>query len=76
MSSGNQRENQRDLEEVRGIENGLKAAYARNTKETVEAFERLRDFAIRLVYLNVTAEHELDAKALIVSIGDIGKITA
>jgi len=69
-------ENGRELDEVRGIEGGFKAAYARDTKEAVEAFDRLRDFAIRLIYLDVTAEHELDAKALIVSIGDIGKITA
>ncbi|HII01834.1 TPA: hypothetical protein HA351_09390 [Methanosarcinaceae archaeon] len=69
-------EEQRSLDEIRGIEEGLKAAYTRNTKEAVEAFDRLRDFAIRLIYLNVTAEHELDAKALIVSIGDMGKITA
>lgn len=67
---------ERELDEVRVIEEGLGAAYDRNTKRVVEAFDKLKEFALRLIYLDFSAEHELDAKALIVAMGDIGKITA
>jgi hypothetical protein len=65
-----------ELAEVRAIEEGFKKAYDDDLKGTVEAIDKLRDFTLRLIYLSATAENELDAKALIISIGDIGRVAA
>lgn len=65
-----------ELDEVRTIEEGFKKAYSGNLKGTVEAIDKLKDFALQLIPLNADAENELDIKALIISIGDIARITA
>jgi hypothetical protein len=68
--------NERELDEVRTMEEGFKKAYSHDTEGTIEAVEKLRYFALQLVPLNVTAENELDIKALTISIGDIGRVAA
>ncbi|WP_269850155.1 hypothetical protein [Methanosarcina horonobensis] len=67
---------ERELAEVRMIEEGLRSAYDGDAERVVEALSRLRDFAVQLVHLEITAEYELDAKALIIAMGDIGRETA
>lgn len=67
---------ERELVEVRMIEEGLRSAYGGDTEGVVEAFRGLRDFAVQLINLDITAEYELDAKALIIAMGDIGRETA
>ncbi|AAM04831.1 predicted protein [Methanosarcina acetivorans C2A] len=67
---------ERELAEVRMIEEGLRKAYDGDAKGVVDAFSSLRDFAVQLIHLDLTAENELDAKALIIAMGDIGKLTA
>jgi hypothetical protein len=67
---------ERELAEVRMIEEGLRSAYDGDTEGLIKAFSSLRDFAVHLVHLDITAEHELDAKALIIAMGDIGRETA
>lgn len=67
---------ERELAEVRMIEEGLRSAYDGDVEGVIEAFKGLRDFAVNLVHLNITAEYELDAKALIIAMGDIGRETA
>jgi ribosomal protein S11 len=68
--------NENELDEVRTIEEGFKKAYDQDTKGTVEAIDKLRNFAFQLIHLNVSAENELDIKALVISIGDIGRAAA
>jgi hypothetical protein len=65
-----------ELAEVRAIEEGFKRAYDEDPKGTAEAINELRDFAVRLIRLKATAENELDAKALIIAIGDIARAAA
>jgi hypothetical protein len=65
-----------ELAEVRAIEEGFKKAYDGDTKGTIEAIDELRNFAVKLSYLNATAENELDAKALVIALGDIGRVAA
>jgi hypothetical protein len=67
--------NERELAEVRMIEEGLRSAYDGDTERVIKAFSGLRDFAVNLVHLDITAEYELDAKALIIAMGDIGRET-
>lgn len=70
---------ERELAEVRMIEEGgLRSAYDGGDTEggVIKAFSSLRDFAVYLVHLDITAEHELDAKALIIAMGDIGREAA
>ena len=67
---------ERELAEVRMIEEGLRSAYDGDTEGVIKAFSSLRDFAVYLVHLDITAEHELDAKALIIAMGDIGREAA
>lgn len=67
---------ERELAEVRMIEEGLRSAYDGDTEGVVEAFRGLRGFAVQLIHMDITAEHELDAKALIIAMGDIGRETA
>lgn len=67
---------ERELAEVRMIEEGLRSAYDGDSERVIEAFNGLRGFAINLVHLDITAEYELDAKALIIAMGDIGRETA
>lgn len=67
---------ERELAEVRMIEEGLRSAYDGDSERVIKAFNGLRDFAVNLVNLDITAEHELDAKALIIAMGDIGRETA
>jgi len=65
-----------DLVEVRAIEEGFKKAYDEDSKGTSEAINKLRDFTIRRINQEVTAENELDAKALLIATGDIGRVAA
>ncbi len=65
-----------DLAEVRAIEEGFKKAYDEDSKGTSEAIDKLKDFTIRRINQEVTAENELDAKALLIATGDIGRIAA
>jgi len=65
-----------ELAEIREIEEGFKKAYDGDAKGTVEAVDKLRDFAVRLIYLNATAENDLDVKALMIAIRDIGRVAA
>ncbi len=74
--SGMSSVNERELDEVRTIEEGFKKAYDQDVEGTVEAVDRLRDFAFQLIHMDVTAENELDIKALMISIGDIGRVAA
>lgn len=67
---------ERELAEVRMIEEGLRSAYDGDAERVIKAFNGLRDFAVQLVHLDITAEYELDAKALIIAMGDIGRETA
>lgn len=67
---------ERELAEVRMIEKGLRSAYDEDAEGVIEAFNGLKDFAVHLVHLDITAEYELDAKALIIAMGDIGRETA
>ncbi|HOW13482.1 hypothetical protein [Methanosarcina sp.] len=67
---------ERELAEVRMIEEGLRSAYEGDSERVIEALKCLRDFAVHLVHMDITAEHELDAKALIIAMGDIGRETA
>lgn len=66
----------RELAEVRMIEEGLRSAYDGDAEGVIKAFNGLRDFAVNLIHLDITAEYELDAKALIIAMGDIGRETA
>ena len=68
--------NEHELDEVRTIEEGFKKAYEGDLKGTVDAIDKLRDFTLQLIHMNVTAENELDIKALMISIGDIGRVAA
>lgn len=65
-----------ELDESRIIEAGIMAGNMRDTKGVVEAFEKLKAFTVKLIYLNTTGEHELDAKAVIIAMGDIGELVA
>lgn len=67
---------ERELAEVRMIEEGLRSAYDGDSERVIEAFNGLKDFAVHLVHMDITAENELDAKALIIAMGDIGRETA
>ncbi|WP_054864858.1 hypothetical protein [Methanosarcina barkeri] len=53
-----------------------KKAYSGDQKETVEAIDKLKGFALQLIHLDANAENELDIKALIISIGDIARVSA
>ncbi len=68
--------NVNDLDEVRTIEEGFKKAYGGDLKGTVEAVDKLKGFALQLIHLEADAENELDIKALIISIGDIARVSA
>lgn len=68
--------NVNDLDEVRTIEEGFKKAYSGDLKGTVEAVDKLKGFALQLILLEADAENELDIKALIISIGDIARVSA
>lgn len=63
-----------ELDEVRAIEEGFKKVYDEDSEGTAEAIGKIRDFAISLIRFNPTVENELDAKALMISIGDIGRV--
>jgi hypothetical protein len=67
---------ERELAEVRKIEEGLRSAYDGDSEGVIVAFKDLRNFTVDLVHLEITAENELDAKALIIAMGDIGRETA
>ena len=69
-------EEERELAEVRMIEEGLRKAYDGDAKGVADAFSSLKDFAVQLIDLDLTAENEIDAKALIIAMGDIGRMTA
>lgn len=68
--------NVNDLDEVRTIEEGFKKAYSGDLKGTVEAVDKLKSFAFQLIPLEADVENELDIKALIISIGDIARVSA
>lgn len=68
--------NENELDEVRTIEEGFKKAYSEDLKGTIEAVNKLRDFALQLIHLEADAENELDLKALIISIGDIARVAS
>lgn len=76
MGSGVSPVNVNELDEVRTIEEGFKKAYSGDLKGTVEAVDKLKGFAFQLIHLDADAENELDLKALIISIGDIARVTA
>lgn len=76
VGSGTSSVNENELDEVRTIEEGFKKAYSEDLKGTVEAIDKLRDFAFQLIHLDADAENELDIKALIISIGDIARVAA
>ena len=65
-----------ELDEVRAIEEGFKKAYSGDLKGTVEAVDKLKGFALQLIPLDADAENELDIKALVISIGDIARVSA
>ncbi|HWQ49257.1 MAG TPA: hypothetical protein VN414_09990 [Methanosarcina sp.] len=76
MGSGISSVNVNELDEVRTIEEGFKKAYSGDLKGTVEAIDRLKGFAYQLIHLDADAENELDLKAIIISIGDIARVSA
>lgn len=76
MGSGVSPVDVNELDEVRTIEEGFKKAYSGNQKGTVEAVDKLKGFALQLIHLDANAENELDIKALIISIGDIARVSA
>lgn len=65
-----------ELDEVRAIEEGFKKAYSGDLKGTVEAVDKLKGFALQLIPLDADPENELDIKALVISIGDIARVSA
>ncbi|WP_011307767.1 hypothetical protein [Methanosarcina barkeri] len=65
-----------ELDEVQTIEEGFRKAYVGDLKGTVEAVDKLKGFALQLIPLDANAENELDIKALIISIGDIARVSA
>jgi len=68
--------NENELDEIRTIEEGFKKAYSEDVKGTIEAVDKLRGFAFKLIHRDADAENELDIKALIISIGDIARVAA
>lgn len=66
--------NENEFDEVRTIEEGFKKAYSGDLNGTVEAVDKLKNFAFQLIHLDADAENELDIKALIVSIEDIARV--
>lgn len=76
MGSGISPVDVNELDEVRTIEEGFKKAYSGDLRGTVETIDKLKGFALQLITLNADAENELDLKALIISIGDIARVTA
>ncbi|MCC4766148.1 hypothetical protein FXW07_05840 [Methanosarcina sp. DH1] len=65
-----------ELDEVQAIEEGFKKAYSGDLKGTVEAVDKLKGFALQLIPLDADPENELDIKALVISIGDIARVSA
>ncbi|MGB9927562.1 MAG: hypothetical protein ACPK85_04075 [Methanosarcina sp.] len=65
-----------ELDEVRAIEEAFKKAYDEDSEGTAKAVGKIRDFAINLIRFKPTLENELDAKALMISIGDIARVAA
>lgn len=68
--------NENELDEVRTIEEGFKKAYSQDANGTAEAVEKLRKFTSQLIHMKAVPENEIDVKALIISIGDIGRVAA
>lgn len=68
--------NENELDEVRTIEEGFKKAYDQDAKGTLEAVEKLRNFTFQLIHMKAVPENEIDIKALMISIGDIGRVAA
>jgi hypothetical protein len=65
-----------ELDEVRAIEEGFIKVYNEDSRGTSEAIGKIKNFAISLIHLRPTPENEVDAKALTISIGDIGRVAA
>lgn len=65
-----------ELADIRAIEEGFKKAYEGDSKGTSEAIGKLRDLTLQFLNLEVNAENELDVKALLIAIGDIGRAAA
>ena len=68
VGSGTSSVNENEFDEVRTIEEGFKKAYSGDLNGTVEAVDKLKNFAFQLIHLDADAENELDIKALIVSV--------
>jgi len=68
--------NENELDEVRTIEEGFKQAYSKDPEATIAALDKLRDFTFILIHMDATPENEVDIKALVISIGDIGRVAA
>lgn len=68
--------NENELDEVRTIEEGFKKAYSEDIRGTIQAVNKLKDFAFQLIHQDANAENEMDIKALVISIGDIAKVAA
>lgn len=65
-----------ELEEVRAIEEGFKKAYDQDPRGTIEAIEKLRNFTFQLIHMEATPENDIDVKAFVISIGDLGRVAA
>ncbi|MDD2438681.1 MAG: hypothetical protein PHD41_00435 [Methanosarcinaceae archaeon] len=65
-----------ELDEYKIIEAGIRAANLQDTKGVVEAFAKLKTFTIRRISFNIKKEHEIDVKAVIIAMGDLGKLVA
>lgn len=76
VGSGMPYVNENELEEIRTIEDGFKRAYDQDAKGTIEAIDKLRNFAFQLINMNASVENEIDIKALMISIGDIARVAA
>ena len=68
--------NENELDEIKTIEEGFKKAYDQDAKGTIDAVDRLRNFAFQLIHMDAVPENEIDIKALVISIGDIGRVAA
>lgn len=65
-----------ELDEVRTIEEGFKKAYEQDPRGTIEAVEKLRNFTFQLIHMEATPENDIDVKAFVISIGDLGRVAA
>jgi hypothetical protein len=68
--------NRNELDEVKTIEEGFKKAYNQDARGTIEAIEKLRNFTLQLIHMKAVPENEIDVKALVISIGDLGRVAA